>query len=76
MNPTAHWRSDAKFGVLLCNFGGPEKLTDIKPFLYNLFSDPEIIRISWRRTKASRVYNRDASSTNIGAVLPANWRHS
>ncbi len=32
-------------GVLLLNLGGPETLQDVRPFLYNLFSDPEIIRI-------------------------------
>jgi ferrochelatase len=32
-------------GVLLFNLGGPEKLDDVRPFLFNLFSDPEIIRI-------------------------------
>lgn len=32
-------------GVLLLNLGGPEKLEDVRPFLYNLFSDPEIIRL-------------------------------
>ena len=32
-------------GVLLLNLGGPEKLGDVRPFLYNLFSDPDIIRI-------------------------------
>ena len=26
------------------NLGGPERITDVGPFLYNLFSDPEIIR--------------------------------
>jgi ferrochelatase len=34
-----------KRGVLLFNLGGPEKLEAVRPFLYNLFSDPEIIRI-------------------------------
>jgi len=34
-----------KIGVLLFNLGGPETLRDVRPFLYNLFSDPEIIRI-------------------------------
>jgi protoporphyrin/coproporphyrin ferrochelatase len=34
-----------KRGVLLFNLGGPETLEDVRPFLYNLFSDPEIIRI-------------------------------
>ena len=32
-------------GVLLFNLGGPETLDDVRPFLFNLFSDPEIIRI-------------------------------
>ena len=34
-----------KLGVLVFNLGGPETLKDVKPFLYELFSDPEIIRI-------------------------------
>lgn len=34
-----------RVGVLLLNLGGPEKLEDVRPFLYNLFSDPEIIRL-------------------------------
>jgi protoporphyrin/coproporphyrin ferrochelatase len=34
-----------KVGVLLMNLGGPEKQDDVRPFLYNLFADPEIIRI-------------------------------
>jgi protoporphyrin/coproporphyrin ferrochelatase len=32
-------------GVLLLNLGGPENLQDVRPFLFNLFSDPDIIRI-------------------------------
>jgi ferrochelatase len=35
-------------GVLLFNLGGPETLADVRPFLYNLFSDPEIIRLPAR----------------------------
>ncbi len=35
----------ARTGVLLLNLGGPEKLEDVGPFLFNLFSDPEIIRL-------------------------------
>lgn len=27
------------------NLGGPERIQDVGPFLYNLFSDPEIIRL-------------------------------
>src|SRR5438067_13817312 len=37
--------SDIRRGVLLFNLGGPETLEDVRPFLFNLFSDPEIIRI-------------------------------
>ncbi|WP_028585248.1 ferrochelatase [Desulfogranum mediterraneum] len=32
-------------GVLLLNLGGPEKIEDVQPFLYKLFSDREIIRL-------------------------------
>lgn len=32
-------------GVVLLNMGGPEKLADVRPFLYNLFSDRDIIRL-------------------------------
>ncbi len=35
-------------GVLLFNLGGPERLTDVRPFLFNLFSDPEIVRLPVR----------------------------
>jgi len=35
----------ARVGVLLLNLGGPERIQDVGPFLYNLFSDPEIIRL-------------------------------
>jgi len=34
-----------RVGVLLLNLGGPETIEDVRPFLYNLFSDPEIIRL-------------------------------
>src|SRR5215475_4352817 len=36
-----------KVGVLLFNLGGPERLEDVRPFLYKLFSDPEIIRVKF-----------------------------
>lgn len=54
-------------GVLLLNLGGPGQLADVQPFLYNLFSDRNIIRlgppfmqkplarfIAWRRAPKSR----------------------
>ena len=41
-------QNQERIGVLLFNLGGPETLDDVKPFLYNLFSDPDIIRLPWR----------------------------
>lgn len=32
-------------GILLLNLGGPESLNDVEAFLYNLFSDRQIIRL-------------------------------
>ncbi|HXX81548.1 MAG TPA: ferrochelatase [Thermodesulfovibrionales bacterium] len=32
-------------GILLLNLGGPDSLQAVRPFLYNLFSDREIIRL-------------------------------
>lgn len=36
---------ELKLGVLLLNLGGPERQEDVQPFLYNLFKDPDIIRL-------------------------------
>ena len=41
-------RDNNPIGVLLFNLGGPETLADVRPFLFNLFSDPDIIRLRWR----------------------------
>ncbi len=65
-----HWNlvtAMGRIGVLLLNLGGPDQLEDVGPFLFNLFADPEIIRIplpwlqkplawliSTRRTKTSQ----------------------
>ncbi len=38
--------SSEPVGVVLLNLGGPETLADVEPFLVNLFSDREIIRLS------------------------------
>src|SRR5215210_8661075 len=40
--------SEEKIGILLFNLGGPDTLADVRPFLFNLFSDPDIIRLPWR----------------------------
>lgn len=37
-----------KIGILLLNLGGPERLEDVRPFLFNLFSDRQIIRLGPR----------------------------
>jgi ferrochelatase len=34
-----------KLAVVLLNLGGPDSLNAIQPFLYNLFSDPDIFKI-------------------------------
>jgi ferrochelatase len=45
-----------KIGVLLFNLGGPETLRDVKPFLYRLFSDPEIIHIKFSPLRKAVAY--------------------
>jgi len=34
-----------RLGLVLLNLGGPERVADVRPFLYNLFSDRLIIRL-------------------------------
>jgi ferrochelatase len=36
---------DGVIGVLLLNLGGPDSLSAVRPFLFNLFSDRDIIRL-------------------------------
>jgi len=38
-------KAGGSIGVLLLNLGGPDSLKAVKPFLFNLFSDREIIRL-------------------------------
>src|ERR1051325_7663858 len=38
-----------KIGVVLFQLGGPDSLEAIEPFLYNLFSDPDIIDFPFAR---------------------------
>lgn len=46
-------------GVLLLNLGGPNTLRDVEPFLFNLFSDPDIVplppRLSFLNDPIARV---------------------
>ena len=34
-----------KKAVILFNLGGPDKLKNVEPFLFNLFNDPAILNI-------------------------------
>ena len=36
-------QNSKKIGIVLLNLGGPDSLEAVRPFLYNLFVDPEII---------------------------------
>lgn len=49
-----------KNGVILMNMGGPDTLDDVEPFLYNLFSDREIIRLgpSFMQKFLARIISR------------------
>lgn len=69
-------------GVILLNMGGPEKLSDVRPFLYNLFSDREIIRLgpsfmqkplAWfiskkRAPKSMRTYEKIGGGSPLTAI--------
>jgi protoporphyrin/coproporphyrin ferrochelatase len=65
-------------GVLLLNLGGPEKIEDVQPFLFNLFSDPEIIRLPlpWLQKplawmiSSSRAKQSQANYAQIGGGSP------
>jgi ferrochelatase len=67
-----------RVGVLLLNLGGPEKLEDVRPFLFNLFSDPEIIRLPfpWLQKplawfiSSMRVKKSQANYQQIGGGSP------
>ena len=47
---------DERVGVLLLNLGGPETLDDVEPFLFNLFADPDIIRLPSTSFKLQRIW--------------------
>jgi ferrochelatase len=57
--PGAAAAAAERVGVLLLNLGGPETLDDVAPFLYNLFADPDIIRLppllQWSQPLVARV---------------------
>jgi protoporphyrin/coproporphyrin ferrochelatase len=71
-----------KQGVLLFNLGGPETLEDVRPFLLNLFSDPEIIQIKsnvlrrslariitrLRQNKSKRLYRQIGGGSPLRSI--------
>ncbi len=71
-----------KNGVILLNMGGPDSLDSVRPFLFNLFSDREIIRlgpafmqkflawiISRRRAPKSRaIYSKIGGSSPLKEI--------
>ena len=64
-----------KVGVLVFNLGGPETLRDVKPFLYRLFSDPEIIRIKWDPRERPLAYTiATLRRKKSEGYYRANWR--
>src|SRR5215470_7834948 len=51
-----------RIAVVLFNLGGPDRLEDVRPFLFNLFNDPAIMRLPGpiRRLVAGLVATRRA----------------
>lgn len=72
-------------GVILLNLGGPDSLGSVRPFLYNLFSDREIIRLgprflqkplarliaSRRAGKAEGYYRQIGGRSPVGRITTA-----
>lgn len=75
-------------GVILLNLGGPAGPDDVAPFLYNLFSDRQIIRlgpaflqkpiarlIAWRRAPKSReAYRQIGGGSPLGRITAEQGR--
>src|SRR5258708_6994872 len=71
----------ARRAVVLMNLGGPDSPTAVRPFLYNLFSDPAIIDLpgplrrplAWLIARQrSRVAGEIYAHLGRGSPLPAN----
>lgn len=65
--------------VVLMNLGGPDRLEDVEPFLFNIFSDPDVIQLPlgalwqrWlaRRIARSRVQESQENYRKIGGRSP------
>ncbi len=72
-------QNQSKIAVLLVNFGGPDNLKSVKPFLYNLFSDPTVLNFPlaflYRKPLAWLISNmRNKASSEmyekVGSISP------
>ena len=77
----------ARTAVVLMNLGGPDRLEAVQPFLFNLFSDPAILRlpalvrlplariIAWRRGRvAQEIYRKLGGGSPLLANTEAQAR--
>jgi ferrochelatase len=77
----------ARIAVVLMNLGGPDRLEAVQPFLFNLFSDPAILRlpalvrlalarvIAWRRSRvAQEIYRKLGGGSPLLANTEAQAR--
>ena len=74
-----------KTGVVLLNLGGPDSIQAVKPFLFNLFSDRDIIRLgppflqkplawfisNFRSKKTEQMYNQIGGKSPILDITTA-----
>jgi len=78
--PQAAAPAQDKVGILFLNLGGPESLDEVEDFLFNLFNDPDIIRLPGplqplqsfiaRRIASSRAPNSREAYESIGGGSP------
>ena len=56
-----------KKAVILFNLGGPDKLENVEPFLFNLFNDPAILNLPtiFRYPLAKLIANRRPNAKKI-----------
>lgn len=76
-----------KVAVVLLNLGGPDSLQSIKPFLFNLFSDPRIITVRFAlvrymiayfisRTRSKNIQNNYQIMGGSSPLLPNTYRQA
>ena len=66
-----------KKAIILFNLGGPDKLENVEPFLFNLFNDPAILGIpAFLRHPLAKLISKKRTSiakkiySKIGAASP------